>query len=291
MLTTLISLLAINNLALSQPTQPPIWPENSPIIQTVPFPVKLPTAIAPVLQAKAILTQDLSTGQNLYSVNANEQLPMASLTKLMLAKIILDQNKMDEIVTVDKEATLIEPSKINLVKGEKITVENLLKAIFIKSANDAALALAIHNAGSIDDFVIKMNQTALAMGLINTHFTNPAGLDDPAHYSTASDMAILARTLYKNPFIQSVGTIKQTDIESIDGNQKHQLDSTNDLLGSYLKVLGLKTGTTDLAGQCLISIVENSNGNKILNVMFGSNSRFKETKILSQWIFDSYQWI
>jgi D-alanyl-D-alanine carboxypeptidase len=290
MLTTLLSLIAASNLAFQQPENTSSNLET-PIVLTVPFPVKKPEAIAPVIQAKSYLTEDLETGQLLYSHNPDEKLPMASLTKLMLAKIILEENSLDEIVTVKKEATQVEPSKMNLLAGEKISVRDLMKGVMIKSANDAALALAIYNAGSVGAFVSKMNQEAQTMGLLNTHFQNPVGFDAPDHYSTASDLSILARTLYKKPFIQNVGPIKELQVQSSEGNFSHQLENTNELLNSYLKVLGLKTGTTDLAGQCLISIVENSNGNKILNVMLGSDTRFKETKILSQWIFDSFNWI
>ena len=289
MLTTLLSLVIINNLALTEPASP--WPNNNNILDTSPFPVQKITAIAPVLQAKAYLTQDLETGQTLYVHNGDERLPMASLTKLMLAKIILDENKMDEVVKVTKEATLEEPSKMNLVNGEKITVRELLRAVMIKSANDAAVALAIYNAGNVDDFVKKMNLKATEMGLTNTHFQNPAGFDAPDHYSSVNDLAVLTRILYKNKFIRDVAPLPTLQVASVDGSITHALENTNELLKSYLKVLGLKTGTTDLAGQCLISIVENENGNKILNVMLGSNDRYKETKILSQWIFDSFNWI
>lgn len=295
MLTTLISLVAANNLAFQQPaparTPIKINSIDYPIIQTVPFPIKKAQAIAPIIGAKSVLSIDIATGQILFSQNSEERLPMASLTKLMTAKIALEENPLDQITTITKEATQIDPSKINLNIGEKISVGDLLKAVMIKSANDAAMAIAINNAGSSADFVNKMNQKASIMGMGNTHYQNPVGFDDPKQYSTATDLALLARNIYKNPFIQRVAVIKELEIQSADGKIHHKLETTNELLGSYLKVLGLKTGTTDQAGQCLISIVENSNGNRILTVMLGSNARFKESKILTQWIFDSYQWI
>jgi D-alanyl-D-alanine carboxypeptidase (penicillin-binding protein 5/6) len=216
---------------------------------------------------------------------------MASLTKLMTSLIILDENQLTDVVTVNKLATEVEPAKMSLIPGEKITVKELLKGIFTKSANDAAMALALYNSPSIEDFAAKMNKKALEMGLNDTHFVNPVGFDDPGQYSTAQDLATLARAVYKKPIIQKLATLKEADASSVDGKQTHHLTTTNDLLGSYLHILGLKTGTTDAAGQCLISIVENQNGNKILNVMLGSNDRFKETKILSQWLFDSVNWI
>ncbi len=125
----------------------------------------------------------------------------------------------------------------------------------------------------------------------NTQFQNPVGFDDPNQYSTTDDLVILARTMYKKPIIREAATITETSLVSVDNLHSHNVKSTNALLGSYLKTLGLKTGTTDEAGQCLISIIESPEGNKIMNIMLNSPARFTESKIISQWIFDNYRWI
>lgn len=290
MITTLLSLVALDSLLNPGQTNAAIS-QDTFYISANAYPQEKPTAIAPVIEAKAVLSIDLETGKVLYSQSPSQQLPMASLTKLMTALIILEESSPDDIVTVNKIATQIEPSKMNLVTGEKITIKDLLKGIFIKSANDAAVALALHSSPSVEEFAAKMNGKAKALGLNSTHFVNPDGLDADTHYSTAEDLAVLARAVYKYELIQKIVILKEADVSSVDGRFTHELKTTNDLLGSYLNVLGLKTGTTDEAGQCLITIVENENGNKILNVMLGSPARFQETKILSQWLFDNFNWI
>jgi D-alanyl-D-alanine carboxypeptidase (penicillin-binding protein 5/6) len=233
----------------------------------------------------------LETGKILFGKNTDQQLPMASLTKLMTILVILDKHNPDEIVTVDKRATQVEPAKMYLLANEEITISELIKAILVKSANDAALALAYHDSASIEEFAQKMNDKAAEIGLRHTNFVNPVGFDNPNQYSTVDDLAILARLTYKNPLVKQFAPITKTTATAVNGSQSHDLDTTNDLLSSYLKVWGLKTGTTDLAGQCLISIVESPTGQKILNIVLNSPARFTESKILSQWIFDNYQWL
>ncbi len=288
MLATLISLLAVNNLATPNPelSLPPLSP---PTIAA--HPVKTGLSLQPQIEAKAVLSIDLETGAILYGQNQNSPLPMASLTKLMTVLIILKENGLDETVIVDKRATTVEPSKMYLLANEKISTGELIKAILIKSANDAALALAYHNAGELEGFVAKMNYEATAMGMTQTHFQNPTGLDAPDQYSSPEDLALLARTVYKYPIVRQTAPMAEITVSSTDQKQQHKLENTNALLDSYLKVLGLKTGTTDDAGQCLITIVESAEGRQIMNIMLNSPARFQESKILSQWIFNNYSWI
>jgi serine-type D-Ala-D-Ala carboxypeptidase (penicillin-binding protein 5/6) len=175
-----------------------------------------------------------------------------------------------------------------LEPGEKITIENLLYGMLIHSGNDAAFALAKADSGNIDDFVKKMNKKAEVLGLKNTHFTNPIGLDDKDAYSTAYDLYLLSKFAYSNNFIKNA--VKQTKKEIASSNHKivHELENTNQLLKSYLDVEGLKTGTTDEAKQCLITIAKNKKGNKIITIILGSDDRFGESKILIDWTFRSY---
>ncbi len=289
MLASLLSLLALNNLAAPVDTgltTPPPLPQSISA-----YAQKTGTSLQPLLEAKSVLSIDLETGKILYQQNAGDQLPMASLTKLMTALVILNEHDLNEIVTVDKRATEVEPAKIYLLAGEKITVRELIKSIFIKSANDSALALGYHDSKNLEDFIAKMNEQARKLGMEHTQFRNPTGFDDPDQYSTVDDLAILARAIYKKPIVRESATIRKTSVNSIDGSQNHEMESTNQLLDSYLKVFGLKTGTTDLAGQCLISIVESPDGPKIMNIMLNSPARYNESKILSQWIFDNYRWL
>ncbi|MBD3270479.1 hypothetical protein GF376_03050 [Candidatus Peregrinibacteria bacterium] len=290
MITSLLTLLSLDSLHNETP-ELKVKEHLTVELPANPYPIKKPDKIAPILQAESIYSLDLETGQVLYSKNAHQQLPIASLTKLLTAAVILDEHQLDEIVTVNFEATKIEPAKLYLLENEKITVKELLRGLLIKSANDAALALAYYNSGSVPEFAKKMNAKAKELGMYSSNFVNPTGFDEEGQFSTAHDMSIISRYILKNQFIQNTVITQETEIKSIDGNQVHKIASTNNLLSSYLKVLGLKTGTTDLAGECLITVIENDSGQKILNIMLDSPSRFEESKILSEWIFQSYLWI
>ena len=208
----------------------------------------------------------------------------------MTMLIILEENDIGEVVKVSANAATVEGSEMFLRPDEEITVKNLLFGCIIHSANDAAVALAEHNAGTVKAFVEKMNTYALKLGLVNTHFSNPIGLDETDNYSSAYDIAKLSKHLYQKEFIRDAAVLKELDVKSVDGNYTHKLKSTNDLLGSYLKVKGLKTGSTDKAGLCLVAIAENDKGNDIITVVLDSPARFTETKILIDWVFRAYNW-
>ncbi len=246
--------------------------------------------IAPVIRAKSAIAMDANTGFILYEKNSYDRRPIASITKIMTAIIILEENKLDDIVTIAKKTTLVAGSKIWLAPGEKITVANLLYAALIHSANDAAYALATYNSDTPETFVKKMNQKALELDLKDTHFTNPVGFDEEGNYSSAYDLAILGRYAYEKEFVRKAAVIKEMEISSTNGKLTHKISTTNDLLGSYLKVLGLKTGTTAEAGQCLVAIIESEKGHDIITVLLDSNARYQETKVLADWIFRTYNW-
>ncbi len=220
-------------------------------------PIKNPKYISPIIDAESSIAIDLSTGKILYEKNKHQRLAIASLTKLMTALIILEENDLEETVVVSSNAANIEGSTMYLIAGEEISVESLLLGIIVNSANDAATSLAEYNAGSIELFVEKMNKRASELGLINTNFTNPTGFDSYNNYSSTYDIAKLGRFIYNNKFIQSTANIKSTEVHSISGQYTHYLENTNELLDSYLNVKGLKTGKTDKAGLCLSAIAEN----------------------------------
>jgi len=297
------------------------WSENVNIEEMSNFAKKKPENIAPLIDAKAAIAVDMKNGMILYEKNIHEKMSIASLTKLMTTILIIEENDPAEIVTITNYASKTEGSKIWLTAGEKITIENLLYAALINSANDAATALAEFNSGGkIKDFVIKMNKKAEALNLYSTHFVNPTGLDDlnfleeqpekteddiaakdsslqkpdildtNSNYSTAYDLALLGKYAWGKSIIRRAVSKKELEISSTNEKITHKLKTTNDLLNSYLKVLGLKTGTTDGAGECLIAIIQNDNGNDIMTVVLNSPSRYKETKILTDWVFRSYQW-
>jgi serine-type D-Ala-D-Ala carboxypeptidase (penicillin-binding protein 5/6) len=233
----------------------------------------------PVLSAKSVFVMDTASGGKNWSKNEDMPLPMASLTKLMTAIVIIENHSLDEIVTVTQTAAKTEGSTMHLEEGEQITVQNLLLGLLINSANDAAVALAIYDAGSVMTFVEKMNDRARILGLYHTHFANPHGLDAENHFSSAFDLALLAKYSLQFDFIRRTVIKKSEEALSIDGRVKHLLKNTNDLLFSPFPVYGMKTGTTDNANECLIIIVKKQEKEYIF-VILGSEDRYLDAKTL-----------
>lgn len=259
------------------------------LLETPVLPVKDQSFIAPIIGASGALAIDVDTGEILFDQNPHQILAIASLTKVMTAIVILEENDLDEIVTVGTNAAEIQGSRAYLRVGEKIKVSELIKALLVNSSNDAAVALAEHNAASVENFVKKMNLKAESLGLNNTHFSNPIGLDSVDNYSTAHDVAVMGRYLYRKPIIKDIVDIKETTVYSVNGIS-HNLVNTNKLLGNYLNIKGIKTGSTEEAGLCLMAIGSNQQGKEVLSVVLGSPDRFTETKVMIDWAFRAYKW-
>jgi D-alanyl-D-alanine carboxypeptidase len=178
---------------------------------------------------------------------------MASTTKIMTALIVLERLPLERVVTVPAEAVGIEGSSVYLYAGEQITVETLLYALLLSSANDAAVALAVETAGSVADFAALMNEKAARLGLSNTHFCNPHGLHDEAHYTTARELALLsAHALQSEAFAKIVATPRHTAKQNSTGATR-LFRNHNRLLSSYGGAIGVKTGFTKVEGRCLVS--------------------------------------
>lgn len=233
---------------------------------------------------------DIDSRTVLFEKNSQEKRQIASISKLITAIIILENHRMDETVTVSKNASQVEGRKVGLSPGEKILLENLMYGLLIHSGNDAAIALAEHDAGNVDAFVQKMNEEVKTLGLKNTHFSNPAGLDDEKNFSTANDVALFALEALDQPFIRDAAQIKEKEIFSIDSKLRHRLETTDDLLKDPLfPIKGLKTGNTLGAGPSFVGFME-KDGHRILTVILGSEDRFKDTKILLDWVLRAYTW-
>jgi D-alanyl-D-alanine carboxypeptidase len=235
----------------------------------------------PIVNAKAALVVDLDSGTILYKKNDTEKLPIASLTKIMTALLIIEEHDLQEIVTIPSEATQVGGSTMYLSTNEQITIENLLKGLLMQSGNDSAIALAIHNSGSVDSFVEKMNSKAKTMNLNDTNFQNPMGFDNPNNYSTVRDLLTLSKELYKNQAIQSIVSEPTARVTSADQRLTHTLISTNALLDGYLDVVGLKTGSTEQALGCFVGITNGEHPQ--ISIVLGSPNRFHDTKILLDW--------
>lgn len=241
--------------------------------------------------AKNLSTQDESyvlieplTAQVLKSSNANLQRAPASTTKLLTGLIALKTLKETDIVRVGTEVTT-DGSRLGLSPGDEISVHDLLTALYLPSANDAAAALAVKISGSIPAFAEEMNNFAATLGCQGSHFTNPHGMPDLEHYTTANDLAKIASLFLKNEGLMKFVKESSARVQWKDAQgMVHfaELQNTNSLLGVYPGDQGLKTGTTTEAGQCLVSYVTRPDGDLLL-VLLGSKQRYGDTiKLLDE---------
>ncbi len=251
------------------------------------FTLPAPKTAPPATTAKAMALLDAESGEFLCVKNADERLPMASTTKIMTALVALEHLPLDRMVTVPPEATGIEGSSIYLYAGEQITVETLLYALLLSSANDAAVALAIETAGSVADFAALMNQKATELGLSNTHFCNPNGLHDEAHFTTARELALLTAHALKNEnFAKIVSTRRHTAPQNGTDATRLFLNH-NRLLRSYEGTIGVKTGFTKAAGRCLVSAAERE-GPTLVCVTLSCPDDWRDHTALLSWGFSEY---
>ncbi len=206
------------------------------------------------VSAKAAVLYEPTTESFLYSKNADARLPMASTTKIMTALVAIENSSFSDIVKIDSSAIGTEGSSAYLQEGDILTMEELLYALLLRSANDAAVAIACHIGGGIEEFSEMMNAKARALGLENTHFTNPHGLDDEEHYTSAKDLSLIAAEALKN---DSFKKICSTYKKSFVRNDKAFLYvNHNKLLKMYDGALGMKTGFTKKSGRCLVGAAE-----------------------------------
>ena len=234
------------------------------------------SAAPPGVRAEAYLVQNAATGEVLASRHAGERVPIASITKLMTVLVVLERASLDDVVTVTKRAADVGESTINLEPGERITVADLVRAALIQSANDAAVALAVHvGDGSVRRFVALMNAKARRLGLADTHFANPDGLDAPGHVSSARDVTRLARIAMRNPFVRA--TVRRS-AASISGGRS--LRTWNDLLAGFPSLIGVKTGHTDGAGWSEVAAARGP-GVTIYATLLGGPSRARRNDDLS----------
>ncbi len=215
----------------------------------------IPTGEIGVSAASAVL-MEANSGTILYEKDADTPRPMASTTKIMTALIAIEENDLTRTVTIPKEAVGVEGSSVYLVANEKLTMEDLLYALMLESANDAATAIAILTAGNVDAFAVLMNRKAEELGLQDTAFTNPHGLDEEGHYTTARDLAVLTAYALQNQIFRDVVSTYKHKIP-LNGEQGTRvLLNHNRLLRSYEGCIGVKTGFTKRSGRCLVSAAE-----------------------------------
>ena len=206
----------------------------------------------PQVTATSAIVMEVSTGKVIYSRNADQKMFPASTTKLMTLIMALEHGGLDEIVTVGQNAFGVEGSSLFLELNDKMPLGELLEGMILLSGNDAATAVAEHCGGNVAAFANQMNIRAKQFGCTNTHFTNPHGLPDPNHYTTAHDLAIMAAHGFKMPKFEQIVSLKEKNFSWLHGDDK-RLESENQMLKIYRGGNGVKTGYTQVAGRCLVS--------------------------------------
>ncbi len=234
--------------------------------------------VADRLSASGVVIIDAESGQKLYARGPRVQRPMASLTKLMTALVIAENHNLEEVVTIPRHIVDVAGNKAYLPPGQRFTVGDLLSALLINSANDAALTLAEYHSGSVSAFVEAMNERALQLGMTATSFTNPSGLDHPAHWSTPEDIAWLSIFALANPEISDRLGRSGERIVSKEGNEI-SLYHTHALLHEAGPVMAGKTGTTNDAGECLMSVVMQPERSYLV-VLMNSSQRYKDMEAI-----------
>lgn len=211
---------------------------------------------SPSVSAHSAVLLDADDGTVLYAKDADTRHPMASTTKVMTALVALEHMEPDTVISVAPEAVGVEGSSIYLVEGEELTLEQLLYALLLESANDAAVAIAVGVAGSVEAFAGLMNQKAAELGLTDTQFQNPHGLDAEGHYTTARELALIARAALQNELLLKMVSTRKTTIPHDGNDGVRLLVNHNKMLRLYEDAIGVKTGYTKKSGRCLVSAAE-----------------------------------
>ncbi|MBX3012110.1 MAG: D-alanyl-D-alanine carboxypeptidase [Caldilineaceae bacterium] len=238
--------------------------------------------LLPPISAEAYLLYDVDANQVLLEQNSTVALAPASLTKLMTALLVLEQADLSATVVI-QGSDLVGGATMGLQIGETLTVEQLLWGLLIPSGNDAATALARHVGGTVEGFVTAMNERAQQLGLTATHFINPHGLDAAGHTSSAADLLQITQQVWRYPLFRQIVAVAETRIAG------HTLRNTNELLAVDTRVNGVKTGTTDLAGECLVAGIQ-QDGHQIFAIVLKSRDRYADIQTLYARYTASYTW-
>ncbi|HEV7216814.1 MAG TPA: D-alanyl-D-alanine carboxypeptidase family protein, partial [Chloroflexota bacterium] len=244
----------------------------------------------PTVTAASALLLDDASGTLLWARRPQVRRAPASLTKMMTALVVRAADPVSSVFTISALAAATPGSRMNLVAGQRLTVQQLLYGLLLPSGNDAAVALAQGTAGSIPAFVAQMNARAAAMGLTGTHFVNPHGLDATDHYSTALDLANLGAAVLRDPVLAQIVRTPQEIIRASDGQVLFDLQNLNQLLGVYPGVDGIKTGTTTAAGENLV-VADVRDGHQVIAVVLGSADRYADARALLDMGWADWRWL
>lgn len=237
-------------------------------------------AIDGAVSAKSYILIEATTGMVVDSKNEKIQMPIASTTKIMTALITVEQKELDKLFTVDSNAIKVEGSSMGLVEGDKASLFALANGMLLSSGNDSANAAAVKISGSVEKFAKLMNERASQLGMVNSHFVTPSGLHDEEHYSTAYDMALLAKAAIRNDRFLSICSKNKARVEF--GNPPHTryLANHNRLVKEYTGCIGVKTGFTKKAGRCLVSAATRDGVTLICVTLDASNDWQDHTRLL-----------
>lgn len=244
--------------------------------------------VAPVVNtmtAKVVMEKE--SGQILYAVNANVKMEMASTTKIMTALVVLRKLNLESNVKIAKEAVGVEGSSIYLKEGQIFSVQDLLYGLMLRSGNDSATALAIAASGSVDKFVADMNTLARSLNCTKTNFTNPHGLSDPNHYTTARELAVIASEAMRNSDFAQIVATKNYTVKKNDTHDAMLFVNKNKMLASYDGANGIKTGYTTNSGRCLVSAAERD-GMQLVCVVLNDYEMWEDSRTLLTQAFNNF---
>lgn len=227
-------------------------------------------------------------GTSIYEKAADERHAMASTTKIMTALVALENSELDRIVKISDKAVGIEGSSVYLKAGDDYYMKDLLYAMLLQSANDAAAAIAIEIGGSIEGFSSMMNEKASSMGLNDTHFDNPHGLDGKEHYTTARELALITAEALKNPTFKSIVSTYRKTISTVDGERVRTVVNHNKMLLLYDGAIGVKTGFTKKTGRCLVTAAE-KDGLTLISVTLNAPSDWNDHTKMLNYGFERYE--
>jgi len=257
------------------------------LMAVVPVPGKAMDEV-PSITARAAVIIEAQSARVLMEKNGHQPRHPASLTKILTGIIALETGNPSDRVRASARAAYVGGSTLKLRPGQEYRLEDLTSALLIISANDAAVAIAEHLAGSVEAFADAMNAKALSIGALHTHFLNPHGISRPGHMSTAYDIALMTRYALGVPGFARLVATKETDIWRLDQEIQVKLRNTNQLLWTYLGADGVKTGTTELAGKCLAASATRGDMQLIVVVM-NSQDRWKDAAALLEWGFRNFE--
>lgn len=247
------------------------------------------SSLVPTTTAKSIYVEDLTSETMLLAIDAEQPRPPASTQKLMTALIALESFSPQTVLTVQKSDILLSNS-LSFTPGEQFTVEDLLKCLLISSSNEAAEVLAREYPGGYEAFIRRMNQKANEIGLLHTHFINPTGYDAVNQFMSVKDLHHLASEAMKSSLLAAIVKEPLLIITDISGAKQHTLQTTNQLLRENIGAVGIKTGTTALANEVLVSqfVID---GHVLRVVLMGSTQRYEDTRSILDWVSKTYTWI